>query len=136
MVFWSIFFFYFRQHYSMNFLLQQKWVDKRTQHNVGKITLSGDTAKKIWNPDTRIIEEKKTYPTRFSKKNKLMHIYANGTIISSERYPILCKIRRKINGFGFFLIQSNMYLRGRTKVFVTHASPQCRGLLKKKMRGR
>lgn len=136
MVFWSIFFFYFRQHYSMNFLLQQKWVDKRTQHNVGKITLSGDTTKKIWNPDTRIIEEKKTYPTRFSKKNKLMHIYANGTIISSERYPILCKIRRKINGFGFFLIQSNMYLRGRTKVFVTHASPQCRGLLKKKMRGR
>lgn len=136
MVFWSIFFFYFRQHYSMNFLLQQKWVDKRTQHNVGKITLSGDTTKKIWNPDTRIIEEKKTYPTRFSKKNKLMHIYANGTIISSERYPILCKIRGKINGFGFFLIQSNMYLRGRTKVFVTHASPQCRGLLKKKMRGR
>lgn len=136
MVFWSIFFFYFRQHYSMNFLLQQKWVDKRTQHNVGKITLSGDTTKKIWNPDTRIIEEKKTYPTRFSKKNKLMHIYANGTIISSERYPIPCKIRRKISGFGFFLIQSNMYLRGRTKVFVTHASPQCRGLLKKKMRGR
>lgn len=107
MVFWSIFFFCFRQHYSMNFLLQQKWVDKRTQHNVGKITLSGDTTKKMWNPDTRIIEEKKTYPTRFSKKNKLMHIYANGTIISSERYPILCKRRKKINDFRFFLIQWN-----------------------------
>ncbi|XP_057314328.1 gamma-aminobutyric acid receptor subunit pi-like [Hydractinia symbiolongicarpus] len=82
-------------HYSSDLIIQQSWEDHRLKHDDGEpLTLSGDVIELFWRPDTRALTEKASLPTQVLKSNKLIQIYGNGTVVTSQRCSLVnyCKM--------------------------------------------
>eukprot|EP00111_Clytia_hemisphaerica_P015923 TCONS_00047071-protein len=75
-------------HYFADIIIQQIWYDFRLQYQEFSnetITVDGAFENNIWQPDTRILTEKRSYPVEITKKNVQLTLHPNGTVFTSRR---------------------------------------------------
>lgn len=73
----------------MTIFLRQKWVDSRLKYQpipgMTMLELDNRLIDKVWVPDTFFANEKSANFHYVTVPNKLMHLYANGTVFYSIR---------------------------------------------------
>lgn len=76
------------QDYTITMYLNQYWRDDRLQFSGGNesMTLTGEFAERIWVPDTFLANDKNSYLHDVTEKNKMIRLYANGSIVYGMRW--------------------------------------------------
>ncbi|XP_046354097.1 gamma-aminobutyric acid receptor subunit beta-like [Haliotis cracherodii] len=74
--------------YTITMYLNQYWRDDRLQFSGGNesMTLTGEFAERIWVPDTFLANDKNSYLHDVTEKNKMIRLYANGSIVYGMRF--------------------------------------------------
>ena len=77
------------QDYKVSVMLRQKWSDPRLEFahisNRSFLSLPGHSSDLLWVPDLIFVNEKDANVHEVTVPNKLLRIYANGTILYSQR---------------------------------------------------
>ena len=75
------------QTFTLELFFRQYWRDDRLSHNLPErqITLPGDAADRLWQPDTFFLNTKKGELHKLTTLNKVMVIQADGSVFISTR---------------------------------------------------
>ena len=75
------------QTFTLELYFRQYWRDDRLSHNLPKrqITLPGDTADRLWQPDTYFQKTKKGELHKLTTLNKVMVTQQDGSVFISTR---------------------------------------------------
>ena len=75
------------QTFTLELFFRQYWRDDRLSHNVPErqITLPGDTADRLWQPDTFFLNTKKGELHKMTTLNKVMVIQADSSVFVGTR---------------------------------------------------
>ncbi|XP_063786115.1 gamma-aminobutyric acid receptor subunit pi-like [Pseudophryne corroboree] len=72
--------------YTATIFLRQRWTDERLMFDGNKsITLDPRLVQLLWVPDTYIVESKKSFLHDVTVDNRLVRLYANGTVLYALR---------------------------------------------------
>ena len=87
----GLLFFFINQDYKATIFLRQMWVDPRlqfTEYNTS-VSLTPSFLKKLWVPDTFIINEKAANFHQITTDNKLLRLKPNGELLYSARWRVV-----------------------------------------------
>ncbi|XP_069467507.1 gamma-aminobutyric acid receptor subunit pi-like isoform X2 [Ambystoma mexicanum] len=72
--------------YTATIFLRQRWTDERLCFDGNKsLSLDGRLVELLWVPDTFIVDSKKSFLHDITVENRLIRIYANGTVLYALR---------------------------------------------------
>ncbi|XP_064423001.1 gamma-aminobutyric acid receptor subunit pi, partial [Latimeria chalumnae] len=72
--------------YTATIFLRQRWIDERLLFEGNKsLSLDGRLVELLWVPDTFIVDSKKSFLHDITVENRLIRIFANGTVLYAIR---------------------------------------------------
>lgn len=75
------------QDYTATIYLRQRWTDERLVFEGNKsFTLDARLVEFLWVPDTYIVESKTSFLHEVTVGNRLIRLFANGTVLYALRY--------------------------------------------------
>lgn len=91
--------------YSLDVYLRSWWKDDRldfsTISNLSKLELDINNMDKVWQPDLFFENEKRAEIHKVTKINKLMHIFRDGTVVSSLRISLALSCPMSLHYYPF-----------------------------------